>query len=659
MEFGILGPLVISDGVQTRTVPSGRQRALLAALLIRHGQPTSAQFLTEAIWDEHPPRSAAAALRNYVMRLRKALGAAGERIETTAGGYRIDVDAQEFDLQRFTVLRDEGIAALRRQDFEGAATRLDTALQLWRGPALADIPSDALLRKEAGWLAEARLDAVEARLEAQLRLGGDVRALTAELQALTTEYPERELLWAQLMTVLYRSGRQSEALAVYQRVRQTLIEEIGVEPGSELREVHQRVLRGDPALDGPARPRPEPIGISSASAGAAADPGADEGSGAGAAGHPVPDRTAGGRPAFAVTPCQLPAALPDFTGRAGETSLLTGRLTAVDRTAPFTAVISGQPGVGKSALAGQVAHATRAAFPDGTLHAELGGTGDSQALPATVLRTFLIALGVPADLVPVGLEDRISLYRSLLTGRRILVVLDDARDSAQVRPLLPGDPGCAALVTSRYRLADLAGALPLELDVLSAAEAELLLRRLVGTARSAADPQAATQVVAACGRLPLALRICAARLGARPGWSMRHLADRLADQLMLLNELRVCSLDIRASVEPSYRALEPAAARAFRLLATATDGPLSTVQAARALHLPLPAAEHLLERLVDAHLLLTDAPGRYRYPALLRAFAREQGGLRPGAVPAQQDRRAAAERLAAPPTPGVRWATEV
>ena len=179
-----------------------------------------------------------------------------------------------------------------------------------------------------------------------------------------------------------------------------------------------------------------------------------------------------------------------------------------------------------------------------------------------MLRTFLIALGVPADLVPVGLEDRISLYRSLLTGRRVLVVLDDARDSAQVRPLLPGDPGCAALVTSRYRLADLAGALPLELDVLSAAEAELLLRRLVGTARLAADPQAATQVIAACGRLPLALRICAARLGARPGWSMRHLADRLADQLMLLNELRVCSLDIRASVEPSYRALEPAAARA-------------------------------------------------------------------------------------------------
>lgn len=334
-------------------------------------------------------------------------------------------------------------------------------------------------------------------------------------------------------------------------------------------------------------------------------------------------------------------ALPDFTGRTWETSLLTGRLIAVDRTAPFTAVISGQPGVGKSALAGQVAHATRAAFPDGTLHAELRGTDDSPALPAAVLRTFLVALGVPADLVPVGLEDRISLYRSLLTGRRVLVVLDDARDSAQVRPLLPGDPGCAALVTGRYRLADLVGALPLELDGLSAAEAELLLRRLVGTTRVAADPQAATQVVAACGRLPLALRICAARLGARPGWSIRHLADRLADQLMLLNELRVGSLDIRASVEPSYRALEPAAARAFRLLATATDGPLSTVQAAQALHLPLPAAEHLLERLVDAHLLVTDAPGRYRYPGPAAGLRPRAGwpAARGGAGAAGQARR--------------------
>ncbi|MFD0569412.1 NB-ARC domain-containing protein [Kitasatospora gansuensis] len=316
----------------------------------------------------------------------------------------------------------------------------------------------------------------------------------------------------------------------------------------------------------------------------------------------------------------------------------------MDRTAPFTAVVSGQPGVGKSALVGQVAHATRAAFPDGTLYAELRGTDGSPTPPAAVLRTFLIALGVPADLVPAGPEDRLSLYRSLLTGRRVLVVLDDARDSAQVRSLLPTDPGCAALVTSRHRLADLVGALPLALDVLSAAEAELLLRRLVGTARVVADPQAAAQVATACGRLPLALRICAARLAARPGWSMRHLADRLADQLLLLNELRVGSLDVRASVTPSYLALDPATARAFRLLATATEGSLSTLQAARALDLALPSAEHLLERLVDAHLLVTDLPGRYRYPVLLRAFAREQGGLRPGTVPAQQDRRAATER---------------
>ncbi|MER5642409.1 BTAD domain-containing putative transcriptional regulator [Kitasatospora sp. NPDC002227] len=626
MEFGILGPLVVRDGAQTRSVPGGRQRALLAALLVRHGQPTSAQSLAEAVWDGQPPRSASAALRNYVMRLRKALGAAGERIETTAGGYRINVEAQELDLRRFTALRDEGVAALRRQDFERAAARLDDALRLWRGPALADIPSDTLLRKEARWLTEAHLDAVEARVEARLSLGGDVRALTAELHALAREHPERERFSAQLMTVLYRGGRQCEALAVYRRVRQTLIDELGVEPGSELREVHQRVLRADPGLDGPARARPEQVTVT-ATAVPAARP---------APGHSAADRPAPDRPA--VTPCQLPAALPDFTGRARELSLLTGRLTAPDRRAPFVAVVSGQPGVGKSALAGQAAHAAHASFPDGTLHAELRDADGRPTPPTVVLRTFLIALGVPHDLVPAGLADRVSLYRSLLTGRRVLVVLDDARDSAQARALLPSAPGCAALVTSRHRIADLVGALPLELGVLPVAEAELLLRRLVGTARVAAEPQAAAELVAACGRLPLALRICAARLGARPGWSLRHLADRLADQRLVLNELQVGSLNFRASVAPSYRELDPAAARAFCLLARAADGPLSTLQAARALDLTPPSAERLLEQLVDTHLLATDAPGRYRYPALLRAFAREQGGLRPGAVPAQAGR---------------------
>ncbi|MDH6129080.1 BTAD domain-containing putative transcriptional regulator [Kitasatospora sp. GP82] len=626
MEFGILGPLLVRDGGQTRAVPGRRQRALLAALLIRHGQPTSADFLAEAVWDGQPPRSASAALRNYVMRLRNALGESGERIRTTAGGYLIDVDDQELDVQRFTLLRDQGISALRRQDFERAAALLDEALGLWRGSALEDIPSDVLHREEARRLAEARLDALEARTEAQLCLGDDTDALITELRARTAEHPERERLWGQLMTVLYRGGRQCEALTVYQRMRQTLVEQIGVEPGRELREIHQRVLRGEPDPYGPARARPEPISAGSVPAPRPAG-GSVAATGHPTAGKPATARVNAGPGTAAVTPCQLPPPLPEFTGRDEQVSLLVDRLTSANRLAPFVAVISGQPGVGKSALADQVAHAVRTEFPDGTLYADLHATADQPAAlaaPAAVLGAFLLALGVPAERLPTGLDERVSLYRSLLTGRRVLVVLDDACDSAQLRPLLPSDPGCAVLVTSRHRLPDLFEALPLGLDVLTVPESERLLHRLVGSSRVAAEPQAVARVVDACGRLPLALRICAARLGARPAWSIGYLADRLTDEL-LLDELRVGSLDLRTRVAASYRALDPTAAWAFRLLASATDGRFSSAQAARAMDLPLLVAEEVLERLVDAHILATDTPGSYSCPALLRAFARELG----------------------------------
>ncbi|MGK4580517.1 BTAD domain-containing putative transcriptional regulator [Kitasatospora sp. HPMI-4] len=652
MEFGILGPLLVREGGQDRVVPGSRQRALLAALLVRHGQPTSAQFLAEAIWDGQPPRSSAAALRNYVMRLRNALGGAGERIRSTRGGYLIDLDERELDVQQFTLLRDQGLSALRRQNLERAATLLDEALGLWRGSALEDIPSDVLRHNEACWLAEARLDAMEALSEARLRLGGDARALIAELRAWTSEHPERERLWGQLMTALYRGGRQSEALTVYQQMRQTLVEEIGVEPGRELREIHQRVLRGEPDPYRPARARPEPI---SAGSGPATEPAggsataqpttaqpttAQPTSRRSTTGQPEPAQPNAGPGTAAVTPCQLPPPPADFTGRVEQASLLVDRLTAANRPAPFVAVISGQPGVGKRALAGHVAHAVRSEFPDGVLHADLRATADRPAEPAAVLGTFLLALGVPAERVPTGLDERVSLYRSLLAGRRVLVVLDDARDSAQLRPLLPSEPSCAALATSRHRLPDLLEALPLELDVLTVPEAELLLHRLVGSPRGAAEPQAVARVVDACGRLPLALRICAARLGARPAWSIGYLADRLTGEL-LLDELRVGSLDLRARVAAGYRALDPAAAWAFRLLATAADRRFSSAQAARAMDLPLSAAEELLERLVDAHLLVTDRPGSYSCPTLLRAFAREQGHSRARVPQVPAARRAA------------------
>jgi len=554
-----------------------------------------ADQLVETVWDDRPPRSAATTLRNYVMRLRKGLGRAGERIETRAGGYLITVGPGEFDADRLVALRDLGVDALRQGAFERATGLLDEALGLWRGPALVDVPSDSVRRVEADRLAEARLDILESKLDSELHLGHHA-ALFAELRTLTATHPERERFWVQLMTALYRSGRQSEALAVYQQVRQILTKEIGVEPGTELRAVHQRILSADPSLDDLA---------------------------------PVQDTEEHGigRP-VSLTPFQLPPDPTDFTGRTAEVLDLTARLTTTSRTSPLIAVVSGRPGVGKSALAGHVAHAARFGHPDGTLYADLRGTQREPASARAVLGSFLLSLGVPARAIPADLDERTALYRSVLAGRRLLVVLDNARDSAQVGPLLPSDPANASLITSRARLSDLAGAHPVELDAMTEDEALLFLERVLGPARPAADPRATAALVAACGGLPLALRVCAARLSARPSWTVRHLADRLAGERQLFDELSLGSLDVRASFAASYEALDPAAARAFRLLSLPNTATVRIETAARLLNEPLSHTERILERLVDAHLLDAEEPGRYRYDGLLRAFAREQSFLR-------------------------------
>ncbi|MDH6124817.1 AfsR/SARP family transcriptional regulator [Kitasatospora sp. GP82] len=609
MEFGILGPLQIRDDAELRVVPAAKQRVLLAALLIRRGQVVPAGQLADTVWDTRPPRSASTTLRNYVMRLRKGLGPAGERIETRAGGYLINVDPDEFDAHRFTVLQELGGEALRHGVPARAAALFDEALGLWRGPALVDVDSDALHRAEAERLAEARLDVLESKLEAELQLGHHA-ALFGELRLLTAAHPERERFWVQLMTALYRSGRQSEALAVYRQVRRFLGEEIGVEPGTELRAIHQRILCADPDLD-----------------------------------ELAPRQGAAERGTLhlaTVTPFQLPPDLPDFTGRAAETADLTARLTAGGRRVPLVAVVSGGPGSGKSALAVHVAHAVRAGHPDGILYADLRGTHREPTAPCTVLHGFLLALGVPACAIPGGTAERTALYRSMLAGRRLLVVLDDARDAAQVRPLLPADPANTALVTGRGRLTDLAGAHLVQPAAMSDREARIFLARASGQTRTTGDPHAAAALVRVCGGLPLALRICAARLAARPSWTARELADRLTADGRLLDELRAGDLDVRAAFDGTHDALDPAAARAFRLLALGGAPSLRVEAAARILGEPVPLTERLLERLVAAHLLSTPEAGEYRYDDLLLVYAREQS-LR---LDSELDRRRAQEQAA-------------
>ena len=496
MEFCLLGPLVVRfDGVVMPVQP-GKQRAMLAALLLNAGQVVPLEQMIEALWGTAPPPSARVSVRNYVKRLRQALGDTGRaRISTQPRGYLISVAAGELDVTPFAELAGRAQAAARAGSWVQAAAQARAALALWRGEPLADVDSEVLAAREVPRLAEIRLQALEARIDADLHLGHQADVI-AELRGLIAVHPLREHLHALLMLALYRSGRQGEALAAYQRARLVLVAELGIEPGTGLRGLHQRILTADPALAVPEAGPP-------------------------AAGGPGP-----------VVPRQLPAPVAHFAGRSGELAALTGLLDQSGREAPGTVVISaigGTGGVGKTALAVHWAHQVAERFPDGQLYVNLRGFGPSDPVPpAAALHGFLDALHVPAGQLPGDFAGQQSLYRSLLADRTVLIVLDNARDGDQVRPLLPGSPGSMVVVTSRNELAGLAaaeGARPLNLDVFTDAEAHELLARRIGPARLAAEPGAATELTALCARLPLALAITAARASARPGFTMAAIAD--------------------------------------------------------------------------------------------------------------------------------------
>jgi DNA-binding SARP family transcriptional activator len=622
IEFCLLGPLEVRCGGVVAAVRPGRQRAVLAGLLLNAGQIVPVDMLAEVLWGRASPPSARVAVQNYVMRLRRSLGEAGRaRISTQPGGYLIRVQADELDLSRFEALLAAARGAAQRGCWQEAATQAGAALSLWRGEPLADVESDMLAQREAPRLAELRLQAVETRIGADLHLGRHAEVVV-ELQRLADAHPLREHLCALLLLALYRSGRQGEALAAYRQARQVLVGELGIEPGPELRELHQQILAADQALV-VAKPAP------ASAAGSGSNPRSN--------------------PRWAV-PRELPATVAHFAGREGELAALNRMLDQAGERAPGPVVISaigGTAGVGKTALAVYWAHQVAGRFPDGQLYVNLHGYDPGEPVsPADVLAGFLHALGVPGPAIPDRMDERAARYRTLLAGRRMLVVLDNARSAEQVRPLLPGTSACMTIVTSRDSLTGLAareGAARLNLDLLSSAEAISLLRALIG-ARVDADPGAAAALAAQCSRLPLALRVAAELAAARPAASLAGLVDELADPEQRLDRLDADGdprTAIRAVFSWSCRYLDAGAFRAFRLAGLHPGSDLDCYAVAALTGTTLRQAGHLLDLLDRAYLIQPTRRGRFGMHDLLRAYASELAA----ASDTEDERRVALTRL--------------
>jgi DNA-binding SARP family transcriptional activator/Tfp pilus assembly protein PilF len=605
VEIGLLGPLEVRcDGVAV-AVGGGKQRAVLAALLLQAGRTVLAVDLAEWLWaPAAPPPSAKVTLRNYVRRLRRALGSGGDQlIMTRPGGYLIRVEDCVLDLARMEQVLGAARSAGRDGDWEQASAHAAAALGMWRGEPLLDVDLPGLTAEHLPRLAEMRLEAQELRIEADLTLGRHAEVV-AELPQLLAANPVRERLYALLMLAYYRCGRRVEALSAYRAAHDILAEEAGADPGPELQALHQQLLHDDPALAAPPAPGTE----------------------AGQSELPA-DRV--DQRAEAV-PRQLPPAVAPFTGRDRELVALTSLLEPGPRVRPLViSAIGGTGGVGKTALAVQCAHEVADQFPDGQLYVNLRGYDVDQPVPAAdALAGFLRALGMTSERIPAETEERATAYRSLLAGRRVLVVLDNARTEEQVRPLLPGGSSCAVMVTSRDTLAGLVardGAVRLELDLLQARQAEALLRELIGD-RADSDPDATAALAACCCRLPLALRLAAELANTRPGVSLADLTSELADvqdRLDLLDAGGDVRTAIRAVFSWSCRHLDDDAALVFRM-AGLHPGPDFEAYAVAALTgTTVAVAGRLLDGLTRAHLIQPAGPGRYCMHDLLRGYARE------------------------------------
>ncbi|HEV2372365.1 MAG TPA: BTAD domain-containing putative transcriptional regulator [Streptosporangiaceae bacterium] len=620
MEFRILGSLEVHAGGR-RLVLGPREQKVLAALLLDAGRLVTLPRLVDVVWDDDPPESAAKQARNSVSKLRQLLAddGSGPVIATDGAGYRLALGGASLDAQVFETQIAQAAAAAAA-GHTGEATRLlQSALGLWRGPALAGLTGQAI-EAAAAALEQQRLAVTETYCDHLLSLGCD-RDAAAELGPLVASHPLREKAAAQLMLALHRDGQRAEALALYQDTRRVLADELGLDPCPELQQLHQQILTGDPALT-PSRPASE-RSITHPAGDPPVTPPHPAGRGTRAADSPTPT----------VVPRQLPPAVPHFTGRSSELKALTALLDP-DADTPSTVVVSvlaGTAGVGKTALAVHWAHQAAHLFPDGQLYANLHGFGPSVTplTPAQAIRGFLDALSVSPERTPADLTAQAGLYRSLLAGKRMLVLLDNAHDADQVRPLLPGAPGCLVLITSRSQLTGLVateGAHLHCLDVLPEHDACQLLATRLGHDRASAEPTAITELTRLCANLPLALAVTAARAAARPHIPIAALAAELGDANDRLNTLDTgdSTASVPAVLGWSHRQLTPQAAAMFRLLGIHPGPDISLPAAASLAGISREAARVALGELTRASLLTEPVPGRFAFHDLLRAYATER-----------------------------------
>ncbi|MFS8104301.1 tetratricopeptide repeat protein [Lentzea alba] len=603
LEVRLLGPLELV--VSGRPVPlaGARQRTLLALLALNANRVVPLDQLVGELW-ENPPQSVRQQIHNAIAALRRALaGSEQVRIARTDAGYRLEAAEESIDLHRFQDLTRTAADAEAREDVPRAIELLRAALELWRGAALSGLSGSAIDATAAS-LTESRLTALEQLVSLRLR-AGEHASLVSELTQLVAQHPVREPLRGSLMQALYLSGRQADALAVYEEGRKVLADELGIDPGAALRELHLSILNG--SVTAP------------------------------------PERAEVARSDTRPSKSYLPHDTADFSGRSTE---LTELLEETGRQQPTTLVISaidGMGGVGKTTLAIHLAHRIAESYPDGQYFVNLHGfsAGVEPITAKQALDQLLRDSGVLPELVPPGSEARSALWRSRLAGSRSLVLLDNAVDAAQVRPLLPGSAGSLVVVTSRRRLSALDGVTPMSLDVLSPQEAVDMFTKVVGERRAGQEPEAVAKAVHLCGYLPLAIRIAAARLRDRASWTVADLVSRIRDHAHRVRFLQVEDRNVMAVLKLSHRYLPPLQRKVFRLLSLNPGSQFDAYSAAALADLTVDQAESCLDALFDANLVKQNSPEQFHFHDLVRDCAWQLLGE----TETEQERQDAADRL--------------